>query len=349
MPHLLFALIACLACPTQAFRLLALGMSPAERDAAKTAVIHATGESWSVVDLGACSVGRLPNLLLEGVDADEHEWLLDTVRESLDGVSSSAYPERPVFVGACDVISEEGEMPPLKIAQAAAKSAICDHARRWQLVSPLRIQSTSKWSLDTVRMHVNTFIDGCLCLGQRDNNGAREDLSHVVALDGLVDEPLRASLLSLLHTPVWDPERGADPALWERGTFTDTTGETDVADPSNPVESDAAGSESSPAGGDAVRGVGYGLRPEALESICGEPPHGRTPSAILELQSRIAAYLNAVNAAAGVVVATSRMPLAVFGDCVTPVSWSRVMEHALTLSLVTPQPHASPVRPTRCL
>ena len=41
--------------------------------------------------------------------------------------------------------------------------------------------------------------------------GGRWDVSSLVAVDGLVDEKLRAGLLSLLHGPSWPPEKGADP------------------------------------------------------------------------------------------------------------------------------------------
>lgn len=102
--------------------------------------------------------------------------------------------------------------------------------------------------------------------------GGRWDVSSLVAVDGLVDEKLRAGLLSLLHGPSWPPEKGADPDYWCDGSFSDTL-----------------------SGGPASSGVG--LRPARLAALCAE---GRdTPPAVAELEARVGAYLRAVDAASG--------------------------------------------------
>ena len=207
------------------------------------------------------------------------------VMEALDDVTEDR--ERPCFVAAAlDVPPDD-----CHAVQLAVMKAVDDHIESWGLRQPLITQPTS-WRPNTVKCVMNMELDAALVEG-------RWDKSSLLVLDDLVDEELRSSLLALLHGPGWDPESGADPGHWCRGSFSDT------------LEQDGTG------GADNVRGTGLGLSEEALEDLCAEPPEGAVPAPIVELQTRVAAVLEEANVGG---VEVCRMPASCLGDCVTPLA-----------------------------
>lgn len=102
------------------------------------------------------------------------------------------------------------------------------------------------------------------------------DVSEVAVVDGLVDDKLRAALLKMLGS------RGEPPSkqFWREGALADVPGKT---------------------------GVSWGLRAQTIERLLSDEP----PKALLELQSRLCAWLEAANDAPVVV---SRLPEAALGD-----------------------------------
>ena len=130
----------------------------------------------------------------------------------------------------------------------------------------------------------------------------------------VVCESLRQQLLSLFSVDSsWDAETGVDERMWERGVF------NDVAVAANEMAEEEHSSEFGEEQTDGSRpcprdGAGWGLRAEAVDTLCREPP----PAPIVELQSRLVKLLRAANGGRDVTIC--RMPPAVLGDSVTPLA-----------------------------
>ena len=289
-PHGMLALVTT---AVLAFRIIATGLTTSECSSALAAVSEATGETFELIEAEGCR----RSLLLEGFsNANEDEWLIHHVMEALDetarGSGEASFPSSPVFVDAVPALRDAS-------VETIVKGLVEQRIEEYGLRQPITC-AASNWDVKEARPVINALIDGATIDGRR-------DCSAVVALDGVVDEPLRASLLSLLHSPGWDPEAGADPTCWGSGLFRDT-----LVD-----ESGLSSDHADPAV--ASVGAGVGLREERLFALCAEPPEGTTPAPIEELQARLTALFEAANqGSAGVDVC--RMPPAVLGPCVTPLA-----------------------------
>jgi hypothetical protein len=254
-------------------RLLASGLSAEECAAVVTAATEVTGAEFQV-SFAAGAKHRV--VLLEGFNEDPS---LAYISEQLD-----AELETPLLVAGCPAWSEEAS------ATATVDSAVANHITAYGLRDPIAVDT--EWEPHSAQLVSHWALDGAII----ETGPARQrwDVSEVAVWDGVVDEALRDSLLSLLRGPSWDAEAGADPRLWERGTFTD-------------VSADVEEEEGAQGGG------GWGLSLEAIEALCAEPP----PPAIAELQARIALLLGTANDDS---TSVCRMAGAVFGDEITPLS-----------------------------
>lgn len=88
---------------------------------------------------------------------------------------------------------------------------------RWTLLpsSPPSASSSPPWSPADARVALSARLDGRLVPGAP----PRVDRTAVVAVDGVVDAPLRSALLSLLLGPAGDEAAPSPPtSLWERAT-----------------------------------------------------------------------------------------------------------------------------------
>ena len=265
-------LVLLLCCTTTAaLRLLASGLTPAERLAATSAVD---------AELVEFSSARRALLV-----ADGDEDLLPVLMGGLDSASDTPLPATPVFVAAVPAAHTAAE------ADEQCEAAMREHIDAYSLRQPIHPAKKAR----RCKPHAHAELDGATL------NDGRFDRSAVVAIDGLVDEKLRAQLLDLIG----GTEHEALSSHWSKGVFGDTMD-------------------------DAVRGSGLGLKPEVLDTLCAEPPDGEIPAPVKELQSRIARYLQDANGgrsaaaadadASDAAVDVCRMPFAVFGESVTPLA-----------------------------
>jgi len=211
------------------------------------------------------------------------EYLVRCVSEALDCFGA----ERVVVSATSATPSAAAAQPELAAAVNAARDRhAADYGLRVPLApAPARTGGGGWRASEAVRVLHAGLDGGEVSFGV----DSWWDVSEVVALDGLVDETLRHALLEALGAEAlglgaggWDPERGADPRVWERGCFSDVPqgqGEEDQVGAARPMS--AAG--------------GLGLCPEALARLCDEED---PPPAVVELQARIAVYLCAANPSA---------------------------------------------------
>lgn len=220
--------------------------------------------------------------LFEGFDPDDPS--LSVVRENLDGLL-----EAPLLVSGCPAWHNDEAL------EMVVNNAVEAHISAYGLCEPI-CPSTS-WDPRRAELDAYWAIDGAV-VTTGDGSASWWDVSEVVTFDGVVDDALRASLLSLLcAAPDWDAETGVDPRMWERGIF------TDVTDPSDGDEEQDG----------EARGAGWGLCEEGLAQLCAAP----APGPIAQLEERIARLLHEANEGC---VRVSRMATAVFGDSVTPLA-----------------------------
>jgi hypothetical protein len=81
-----------------------------------------------------------------------------------------------------------------------AAEMLAAHESYWRLLRPVQVRET-EWEPDAVRVAMNVTIDGGAVDDTR--GGERFDAGHVVVLDGLVDEAVRAELLDAITMPGW--------------------------------------------------------------------------------------------------------------------------------------------------
>lgn len=163
----------------------------------------------------------------------------------------------------------------------AARGAVAAYAACYGLGVAAPTAPT-RWSAAAATVAENAAIDGDFI----DDGGERVyDASRCAAIDGLVDEPLRAALLAAIRADADAPN--AD--FWRRGG----------------ALSDVVGAGAS---GDC-----WGLDGAVLAELADEDD---PPPALLELRSRLAAYVASVDA--GAVVCSQ--PEAALGPAVPPVN-----------------------------
>lgn len=210
---------------------------------------------------------------------DQADWLIHPVCEALDAAGSEGVVIISSFMSAPD----SDDMLAAKIDAAHAA-----HVDRYGLRVPVATVPTT-WDVKSAERVQHATIDGDWV-----SHGDKKwfDVSEVVAFDGVVDEPLRQELLKLLGPSDgdagWDPEAGADSRAWQRGAFADLPGD------------------------DRKKVGGFGLRLEYINALCDEE---KLPPAIVELQSRLTALLEAANSGLGKSsVAVCRMSEGVHGE-----------------------------------
>lgn len=170
-------------------------------------------------------------------------------------------------------------------AASAIDAARAGFAEDYDLRGEMETQETD-WEVDELALREHHALDGAEVDG-------RWDTSHVVAVDGLVDGELLASLRRLFgcsgeHE---DDALGPNPKVWKMGAFQDVD-----------LEGESTG-------------ACYGLSHDAIEALTKDDP---APRALLELQTRIAKLVEAANP--GRKVCVSRMPEACLGSAVPPVA-----------------------------
>lgn len=263
-------------------RLLAGQLTPLETTVATQAVASSLG--GEVPECFSFASPRRALLVEEATGGDEDEWVLHAIMEALDEANTEAYPSDPVLVAPC---CEQPTLLTEEIAIAAVEEARCNVIDEYGLRQPVEELPLDDWEPSQAVPVVNALIDGApFDWGW--------DASSVVALDGVVDEDLRADLLSLLAGPDYaaDAERGADPQIWQDGVFSDTMQNRAV-------------------------GAGLGLDPSCLEELCAGPPDGASPPPVLRLQARLAKLVRAANEER---VDVCRMPQSCLGEEVTPLA-----------------------------
>ena len=124
--------------------------------------------------------------------------------EALDEANTEAYPSDPVLVAPC---CEQPTLLTEEIAIAAVEEARCNVIDEYGLRQPVEELPLDDWEPSQAVPVVNALIDGAPFEWGW-------DASSVVALDGVVDEDLRADLLSLLAGP--DYAADAEEALTHR-------------------------------------------------------------------------------------------------------------------------------------
>ena len=271
-------------------RLRVAGITAAERALVSSAAETAAGSKFTLEQVPVPDLTSMQTriVIFDGFDIDADEWLLQTIAEELD----------------------QAEIDPMLLTAAPAEATVQDaidaHIERYGLRQPLRTRTTS-WNAAHASLASHVTLDGAMV----DHPGVAPwwDVSSVAVYDGVVDEALRSSLLSLLASDGWDPEVGADPNLWERGTFNDAQTLT-------------------PADGVSMRANGWGLNFDALQALCSEEEEEEggagerpapMPEPILELQSRLVSLLRAANPD-GVSFDVCRQSDAVFGGAITPLT-----------------------------
>lgn len=233
----------------QPVRLLTSGLSQPEIASLSAAASHLAGLRLELLSTPLdCRVG-----LFEGFEPDDP--VLSSIREALDG----SVP-LPLLISGCADLTETSTL------QNLVRAELSRHISSYGLRKP--IEPCAVWPFEAARVVAHRTLDGAVCTY---GDESWWDVSEVVTLDGVVDEELRASLLSLLAGAGWDPEQGPDSRLWERGIF-----------------GDVSESEDADVGESATQsGAGWGLREEVVERLCAEPP----PPAIAALQAKMAWYL----------------------------------------------------------
>ena len=255
-------------------RLLFSKLSVAERAAAASALRTATGSHGRSSPCLEFDSPRRALLIEAEVDDDTLRY---HIVEALDAAADDPQQPSPVFVAVTPAL------PSVSDASHAVEQAVLREVAAYGLRRPLRGLGRRRAQAGSAVPIVNAVIDGAMVDG-------RWDVSSVVAVDGLVDERLRAALLSLLHGSSWSPERGADPDYWSRGAFADTMAQT--------------------------TGASLGLRDDRLAALCTDG--AEAPWAVRELQARLVDFLHAANSGAKVDVC--RMPEATLGPGVTPLA-----------------------------
>ena len=250
-------------------RLLVAGLTASERSTLQSTAEAVMGTHFQLI---ATPPIERRAALFEGFDPDDPS--LCVISEHLDAAF-----ETPLLVGGCTPWCDSAELTDV------LSKAVDAHIAAYGLRDP--ISPCTAWDPERAHLASHWAIDGALV---GDGSETWWDVSEIAVFDGVVDEALRRSLISLLSAgPEWDAESGADPRVWERGTFTDVDQ------------------------GDA-RGGGWGLNEEATERLCAEP----ASAPVAELQARVARLVG--EAANGGHVSVCRMAASVLGDAITPLA-----------------------------
>ena len=210
--------------------------------------------------------------ILVDCDAEDDEPLVFGVMESLDALGGASALVAP-WRGSADEDSYAG--------------ALRDHVERFELRKRVAVDATSTWDPKVVSPVAHVEIDGAV-----DEDG-EFDVSRLVVLDGLVDEPLRRDLLGLLGDS-GDGRCDPDPSVWTKDLYTE-------------LVLDAAGNEVPPPPGAKAC---WGLDGDHLLALCDEDT---VPRPILELQTRLTKYLDPS-------ITLCRVPPACLGDDILPIA-----------------------------
>ena len=139
----------------------------------------------------------------------------------------------------------------------------------------------------SVKPVLNVSMDAMLVESGDASSPYRVSTSHVVALDGMIDERMRRRLLERVTEAGWDESRPEPPsATWERRT-TDTAGAVPLFDGDDASDDDASDDDASD---DASRHSGasptWGLKPDAMRRL--ETDAATNDWAFRELHGRLA-------------------------------------------------------------
>ncbi|KAJ8611252.1 hypothetical protein CTAYLR_004140 [Chrysophaeum taylorii] len=235
----LLVLERCTSLSTPFRRLLGSGLSDMQALVAAEAARQATGIEHRLVK----STARISGL-------SERRFLLveDAEQQTLDDVAAAMDACNAGTVLSLGAPSWGGNDP-----QSAIDAAAVAYVDRYHLATPVATHETT-WEPGVARVAAHVELDGA----RRDDFDGRWDVSEVVVVDGLVDEPLRAALLSCLGGEPLNPR------TWVRGGLSDVAGR---------------------------RGSSWGLRPAHLEWLCGSRP----PDALVELQTRLNKWFQSCN------------------------------------------------------
>jgi len=199
--HLVCSFLLALNIPLQPPRLLAAGLTPAERSA--TALAFESAGFVEPVEFVEFGCQRRALLVPDCFYDDE---LLPGVLEALDAAADTPMPLTPVFVCSAQ--------PGLSVGDAsnAVELAVRESIDTYALRRPIPAAAAA---VDVAPV-INAEIDGAMV-------GGRWDASAVVAVDGLVCERLRAELMSLLCGAEREDggEHGADREFWSAGSIVD--------------------------------------------------------------------------------------------------------------------------------
>ena len=134
----------------------------------------------------------------------------------------------------------------------------------------------------SVKPVLNVSMDAMLVESGDASSPYRVSTSHVVALDGMIDERMRRRLLERVTEAGWDESRPEPPsATWERRT-TDTAGAVPLFDGDDASDDDASDDASRHSGASPT----WGLKPDAMRRL--ETDAATNDWAFRELHGRLA-------------------------------------------------------------
>ena len=227
------------------------------------------GYDANIVDVA----GEERAAILVGCDAEEDEALVYGVMESLDALGVAPALIAP-WCGHEDEDSYEG--------------ALREHVERFGLRKRVAVDASSTWDPDSVTPVAHVEIDGAV------TDEGEFDVSRLVVLDGLVDEPLRRDLLGLLGD-AGDGRGDPDPSVWTKDLYREQVLDEDGNEVPPPPGAKAC----------------WGLDGDYLMALCEEDE--AIPPPILELQTRLTKYLDPR-------ITLCRVPPACLGEEILPVA-----------------------------
>ena len=187
-------------------------------------------------------------------------------------------PGSEALLAISDLLDEERD-DVLVVGDGSPEEAARKHASFYKLLEAAPVKST-RWTIKEVKKVAAATIDG-----EFRNN--RFDASQIVVIDGLVDEKLRSSMMTLLGGDLPRPNE----TIWQRGSLRDVLDDDGVKT--------------------NKKKRSWGLKPKDLKSLASADP-------IVEFQSRIRLFLDDVNKNSSFTL--SLLPTAALGDDISPIT-----------------------------
>jgi hypothetical protein len=247
------------------------------------------------------ALGRILLLRSAFGEEDDNEILQGTLSDAMDPLLYGDHPAlaQPVL------ISIQPDLPSnvlkdVQQAQLYFASLVAEQVEQYELVQPLVAATTHAITENCMIPSIHTELDGARTQFESTTGKSFWDTSTVLVFDDLVSDDLRRGLLNVVlgshddSKSTWnDVELGPDPKRWVRG------GLLDIPDDKNEEEENNDTTTQD--------GPCWGLRDEMVEELCFQPH-----DAVNEFESILSQLFPEF--------IVSRLPEAVFGDCVSPLT-----------------------------